>query len=411
MIKNNKNYFTTSNKIENMVYFFQIVEESMKKSIFYCAVTGTAGKTSVCDLVLQLWTLLGLKGASIGTLGIRSEYVFEELSFLTTPSRDHLNEYRKQIEESDVENVILEASSHGLKQNRLGDLKVDVGVFTNFSHDHLDYHKTLEDYLESKQLLFSQHLKKDGIAVINADIPEFEIIKKNLSSFFSFGYLESATLCILSAKPAHNGQIVSFTYKNETYEVCVPLIGTTQLYNVLTAISVLLVQTISIDKILTVIPLVKPIPGRLECVGTYNKASVFVDYAHKPEALEKVLLDLKQNCTGKLYVVFGCGGDRDTQKRPMMGRIAETLADVVIITDDNPRTEDPTVIRKSILEKCPKGKEIEGRKVAIEYALSQLSENDILLIAGKGHEDYQIIGTTKYSFSDVEVVKDYIKCN
>jgi UDP-N-acetylmuramoyl-L-alanyl-D-glutamate--2,6-diaminopimelate ligase len=380
-----------------------------------CAVTGTAGKTSVCDIVLQLWKFLSIRGASIGTLGVRTncETEIKAKSNLTTPSPLDLESYITTIKEHNLDCFILEASSHGLKQKRLGSLDIDIAAFTNLSHDHLDYHKTLDDYFQSKKILFRDYLLTIGWSILNADIPEFADIKKLLVSLektnlISFGFSNSADLKITQSLLDSGGQKLIINYKNKDFSCFFPLIGKTQSYNFLCAVGILLAQGLNLEDILSASKYLIPIPGRLEYAGTFNKADVYVDYAHKPAALEKALNDLRVFCKSNLHVVFGCGGDRDKEKRPMMGKIAQLYADRMIITDDNPRTENAASVRKDILSECPTALEIGNRKDAIHTALNSLETGDILLIAGKGHEDYQIIGNEKYPFDDRVVVKDFI---
>ncbi len=388
------------------------------------AVTGTSGKSSVASYCQQLLQILGYNSASIGTLGVKcndkdlqQEFNNEEFNSLTTPDIITLSKTLNKLANNDVEYAVLEASSHGIKQNRLGNIKAEVAAFISFGHDHLDYHKTWDDYLHSKLKLFSDHLISDGTAIVNKDSKNSVDILKFLTEqdikIITVG--EQADLKIIGTEQTLQGQRIEFSYQNKNYKIFSPIIGSYQATNLL--IAALLVAKViakeniaNLEKIFTILPKLTAVEGRLQKIEStiYN---IFVDYAHKPDALENCLQELnKLKLPGKkLVLVFGCGGDRDTEKRPIMGKIANTIADIVIVTDDNPRFEQADLIRAAILTEAKDALEISDRYQAIKKAIEFLNEGDILLIAGKGHEKYQIIGDEKRKFDDVKVVEQILE--
>lgn len=383
-----------------------------EKSENIVAVTGTNGKTSVVNFYQQICNLLKFKSASIGTLGLINsdeKYKFKENLSLTSPMPIQLHKLLKELCNNNVTHVAIEASSHGIIQHRLDNIDFKAVGFTNFSQDHLDYHSTLEAYFNAKLRIFNKILQEGKYAVLNADIEEFDAIRKVCKQrnikVIEYGK-KAKDLEILSSKDG-NWEVKIF---GQRYFLETKIKGNFQLYNILCAVGLAIACNLPVDKIIQNISKIKPARGRLELASNYNGAQIYVDYAHTPDSLKTVLQTLRGICIGKLYVLFGCGGQRDTSKRFLMGSIAKELADYVIITDDNPREEDPSLIRKQILESCPKAKEIDGRGKAIQYAMDNLKRNDILLIAGKGHEDYQIIGKKKIHFSDFEQVKKCEKC-
>lgn len=380
------------------------------------AVTGTAGKTSVCSLVFQLWKQLGIPSASIGTLGLHhstEDLAMEYTSTLTTPDPVSMHRCLAQLKQGGTDHVVMEASSHGLDQNRLDGLRFKVAAFTSFSQDHLDYHATMDDYFAAKRRLFEDLIANDGWAVLNADIPEYEAlvdvcVMRN-HPFYSFGQ-NGNFIRLISTKLNKQGQTVELAINNNNHTVHFPLIGSTQMFNLMCSLTIVLTMGANIKRTLQAVESLMPVPGRLTFAGQHpSGATIYVDYAHKPEALALVLKDMRRYCKGRLHVVFGCGGDRDKDKRSIMGRIAKDLADRVIVTDDNPRTEDPKSIRQQILEGCPDAIEIADRQQAIEHAVASLSTDDILIVAGKGHEKHQIIGTEKVPFDDMKVVQGAIQ--
>ena len=389
---------------------------SKVSSLFYknqpdniVAITGTNGKTSVVNFFQQICSLLGYKSASIGTLGIITSekgYKSDNSPNLTSPTPIKLHKTLKKLSDNAYTHVAIEASSHGIHQNRLDNVNFRAAGFTNFSQDHLDYHITLQKYFDSKLRLFNEILKEGNYAVINTDVKEFGIIKQVCNK----RYIK----VIEYGKNAKDLQVKSMSYNywkikafDKEYTLHPSLKGEFQLYNLLCAIGLVLACGLSIDKIMKVADKVTAARGRLELVTKYNNADIYVDYAHTPDSLKTVLLTLREICKGKLSIIFGCGGERDVQKRYIMGEIANEYADHVVVTDDNPRREESAVIRKQIMKTCPKGMEIEGRAKAIKYAIENLKPNDILVIAGKGHENYQLILGKKIYFSDFDEVKKY----
>ncbi len=377
------------------------------------AITGTAGKTSVSDLVRQLWDAAGRVSASIGTLGLkcRWEVPFQQMSGLTSPDAISLHQALKNLRLSGINHLVMEASSHGIDQGRCEGVEFSGAAFTSFSQDHLDYHVSMETYFQAKLRLFEEVLPKSGWAVLNADIPEYKALEKvcirRSVEVLSYGK-SGKFLKLNSIGFADQGMCLELIIYNKTYEVLFKGVGRSQVENLMCALAIVLRTGVPVIDALNAVLKIDPIPGRLEFIGTFNGGKVYLDYAHKPGALESILTDLRFSARGQLHCVFGCGGDRDTEKRAVMGRIANELSDRVIITDDNPRSENSASIRKQILSDCPKGVEIPDRKNAIEMALSELCANDVLVIAGKGHETYQIIAGKKIPFSDKEVVAQYI---
>ena len=386
-------------------------------SIFYgrqpdniVAVTGTNGKTSVAHFCRQIWSSLGYKSASIGTLGIieRDDEDIGQDSQLTTPDSIQLHKSLATLKDKGVNHVAMEASSHGLEQSRLAGVNIKVGAFTNISRDHLDYHKTFENYFNAKMLLFSEIMQK-GEAILNADVEEFlrisTICKDGGHKVTSYG-MKGADITLLESEILPHGQRMKVSIDATEYDIITDLIGVFQASNLLCALGMVIASGIEPEKAIEACNSITSVPGRMEIAATHiSGAPIIVDYAHTPDALEKVLIALRPHAARNLIVVFGCGGDRDSGKRPVMGEIASNLADIAIVTDDNPRTEEPAAIRKQIMEKCKNGKEIGDRSEAIKYAVGQLKKGDLLVIAGKGHEKYQIVGKDSVHFDDVEEAK------
>lgn len=377
------------------------------------AITGTNGKTSVVGYVRQLMTLMGVKTASIGTIGVTYDTplkgIVNEVNN-TTSDPVTLNKNLNALQENGVQAVAMEYTSVGLDQDRTVGLVLEGAGFTNLTQDHLDYHKTMEAYFACKLRIF-ESVRSGGLAVLNADIPEFDALKKKaLASglkIFSVGKrgddirLDSQTL-------TPDGQELTLTVAGQKQTYRLPIYGDFQAMNVLEAVGLCVALGAPLDKALGLIEKLTPPAGRLELVRRLkNGTLVFVDYAHTPDALDRAIQSLRGHAKGKLVCVFGCGGNRDTTKRPIMGKIAADLADKVYVTDDNPRDEDPATIRKDILAACPGGIEVDDRGVAIERALHESGAHDVILLAGKGHEDYQIIQGVKHHFSDKEQVLAY----
>ncbi len=380
------------------------------------AVTGTNGKSSVVSYIHQILELLGKTSAVMGTLGIESnqklpiDYVNKK-SNLTTSDPLTFRQNLHMLAEIGVDYVALEASSHGLCQKRLGDVMAHSAAFTSFSQDHLEYHETMENYLQAKLQLFSEHLLPGAKAVFNSEIEQLDVIEKFLKekkvSYSTVGL--RGDVKINKCTQSLSGQEIAFDFMDNSYEFRTDIIGSFQAINILIAAK--LVHNVGVDfnKIVAVLSKIQAVAGRLQRItGVDSKHQVFVDYAHTPDALQKSLYELKElkNSSGKLYVIFGCGGDRDNTKRPIMGKIASAAADCVIITDDNPRSEEASKIRKEIIAGTNGAEEIGDRRKAIIDTIARLEKNDILLIAGKGHEDYQIIGNKVINFSDIEIAKN-----
>ena len=377
---------------------------------YLIAVTGTNGKTSVVNYIRQICYYCSKSSASIGTLGIQKDNDVNLDNFgLTTMDAVNLYKTLSNLAQNNHEFVALEASSHGIDQERLGLLKFDVGIFTSFSQDHLDYHKNLEHYFASKFKLFSNHLKPESLAIISKQVSDITNIEQELSEN-KISYLNVGKDCHFSTKITKIGQEVSLEYKNKIYKFNTSIVGHFQLCNLVQAVLAATYCGINLDEIVKILSKVKAPKGRLEKITDDDAVlDVFIDYAHTPDALELTLKTLRAIVSekAKLIVIFGCGGDRDKSKRPIMGQIAQLCADIVIITDDNPRSEDARQIRQQIISAAPNAIEIENRKLAIEYVINTAKENDVIVIAGKGHENYQIIGNKKYDFSDEEEV---LKC-
>jgi UDP-N-acetylmuramoyl-L-alanyl-D-glutamate--2,6-diaminopimelate ligase len=370
------------------------------------AVTGTSGKTSVAAFTRQIWSAIGYRAASIGTIGVVSPKG-EQYGSLTTPDPVELHRTLDQLANEGVTHLAIEASSHGLDQHRLDGVRIAAGAFTNLSRDHLDYHPTIEAYLQAKLRLFEDLIVPDGTAVIGVDDcyagQAIEAAKKRGLKILTVGETGSD---IKFAGRSIDGfaQIVTVRYGGRTHKVKLPLVGAFQVQNAGIAAGLAIATGAEPGPVFAALEKLVGAKGRLEITGTHNGAPIFIDYAHKPDALKKALESLRPYARGKLVVVFGAGGDRDKGKRPIMGRIAAENADLVIVTDDNPRTENPGVIRAAILAGAKGATEIGDRAEAIRTAVAGLTTGDVLLIAGKGHEPGQIIGDRILPFSDHEAV-------
>ncbi|RDE10365.1 UDP-N-acetylmuramoyl-L-alanyl-D-glutamate--2,6-diaminopimelate ligase [Pelagibacterium lacus] len=371
------------------------------------AVTGTNGKTSVVSFLRQIWAEAGIQGASLGTLGLMvgDRHVPGEL---TTPDALSLHRTLAQLKAEGVDHVAIEASSHGLDQHRLDGIDFSAVAFTNLSRDHLDYHQTLEAYRDAKLRLFRELIDAKATAVIDAENGEgmpfmFAALDRG-ATVFTVG-AGGAHIDIESVESEGFGQRVRGKLVGEPMEFLLPLVGRFQVDNAVVAAGLAMATGVENAAAIRALETLKGAKGRLELVAERGKAAVFVDYAHTPDALENALEALRPFAGGRLIVVFGCGGDRDRGKRPQMGAVARKLADWVIVTDDNPRTENPAEIRAEILAAVPEATEIGDRAEAISHAIAEMGAEDVLLVAGKGHEDYQIVGKTKHHFSDHEVVR------
>jgi UDP-N-acetylmuramoyl-L-alanyl-D-glutamate--2,6-diaminopimelate ligase len=370
------------------------------------AVTGTSGKTSVAAFTRQIWTTLGLQAASIGTVGVVSPKG-ETYGSLTTPDPVELQRTLDRLAGEGVTHLALEASSHGLDQHRLDGVRIAAGGFTNLSRDHLDYHATLEAYLAAKLRLFEDLIAPGGTAVIGVDDcyagQVVEAAKKRGLKVMTVGE-HGDDIKFVAGEIDGFAQRVTIGHGGKIYRVKLPLVGAFQVQNAALAAGLVIATGAEPAPSFAALEKLIGAKGRLERAGTHNGAPIFIDYAHKPDALAKALQALRPYATGKLTVVFGAGGDRDSGKRPIMGRIAVENADRVIVTDDNPRTETAAGIRATILAAAPGATEIGDRAEAIRAGISALKPGDVLLIAGKGHETGQIIGDKIVPFSDYEVV-------
>ena len=370
------------------------------------AVTGTSGKTSVAAFTRQIWSVLGYQAASIGTIGVVSPKD-ERYGSLTTPDPVELHRTLDQLAGEGVTHLALEASSHGLDQYRLDGVRVAAGAFTNLSRDHLDYHPTIEAYLAAKLRLFEDLIAPGGTAVVGVDDcyagQVIEVAKEHGLRIISVGE-RGDDIKLIGGSIDGFAQIVTIAHGGRTYKVKLPLVGAFQVQNAGIAAGLAIATGAEPAQVFAALEKLTGAKGRLELAGTHNSAPIFIDYAHKPDALKKALESLRPYASGKLFVVFGAGGDRDSGKRPIMGRIAAENADRVIVTDDNPRSESPAAIRAAILANAPGAAEIGDRAEAIRKTIAELAAGDVLLIAGKGHETGQIIGDRIIPFSDHEAV-------
>ena len=367
------------------------------------AVTGTNGKTTVAHLVAQIWRSLDVPAASLGTLGLDTGQE-REPGGLTTPDPIDLHRRLRDLALAGIEHLAIEASSHGLDQRRLDGVEVAAAAFTNLSRDHLDYHGTEAEYFRAKCRLFEALLIDRGVAVLPADQPQFEPLRRicRERSLEVIAYGRSAGRIRLARGRADaDGQDLELVVDGALHAVRLGLSGGFQADNLMAALGLAMATGIEPEAALARVGHLVAPPGRMQRVGrTGAGASIVVDYAHTPDALERALKALRDTTSGRLVVVFGCGGDRDPGKRRLMGAVAAARADRVIVTDDNPRSEDPARIRHAVLEGVPTGEEIADRRAAIRAGLAGLRSNDTLLIAGKGHETGQIVGGATLPFDD-----------
>jgi UDP-N-acetylmuramoyl-L-alanyl-D-glutamate--2,6-diaminopimelate ligase len=375
------------------------------------AVTGTNGKTSVASFTRQIWQTLGHKSASLGTLGLQPPRADAPAS-LTTPDPVELHRCLATLARDHINHVVLEASSHGLDQYRLDGIRASAAAFTNLTRDHLDYHGTMEAYLQAKLRLFRELLLPEGTAVVNVDDPAGSDVVAACRArgvrLITYGR-SKADLRLLDQRPTATGQDLRLEIFGRARELALPVAGAFQAGNVLAALGLVLGGGADADKAVAALTQLSGVPGRVELVGaTPAGGHVYVDYAHTPDALETVLKALRPHAQNRLFVIIGCGGDRDRGKRPIMGRIAATLADRAIITDDNPRSEDPAAIRQEMLAEAPGAEEIGDRGAAIATAVAAMGPGDVLVIAGKGHESGQIVGGQVLPFDDRDVARTAI---
>jgi len=372
-------------------------------------VTGTNGKTTTVHLIAQLADTLGLKAARIGTLGISigSDKLVD--SDRTTPDAITLAKIFSELRDREVDLVAMEVSSHALDQHRVDGIPFDIAVMTNLSRDHLDYHEDMESYGQAKARLFEDFDLK--ASVLNADDAFCQGLMKRLASsqLVTYGTSSSADFSIKAVEATSDGSLIDVSVHGALRQLKLPLLGDFNVENALAAVAVMTtIEPEKAEQVLSAISRLQTAPGRMECFQSPGSATVVVDYAHTPDALERALVTCRKHCQGKLWSVFGCGGDRDTGKRPLMGRIATELSDCVVLTSDNPRSEPPQAILNEIragMTKPPMREEID-RSMAIRFAVENASSNDYILIAGKGHESTQVIGQTIRPFSDrVEVAR------
>jgi UDP-N-acetylmuramoyl-L-alanyl-D-glutamate--2,6-diaminopimelate ligase len=371
------------------------------------AVTGTNGKTSVASFVRQLWEQMGYSAASLGTVGVVGPSGTQTLAH-TTPDPIELHRILADLAKSGVTHLALEASSHGLEQRRVDGVRLAAGAFTNISRDHLDYHPSFEAYFNEKLRLFGELLPPGARAVIDVDTKAGEevaaLAKSRGLSLISVGRT-GETLRLISVERDGFGQRLLVQHQSGKESFRLPLVGAFQASNALVAAGLCMATGTSAPTVLPLLANLRGARGRLDLAGTTKSgAPIFVDYAHTPDALAKALDALRPYVRQRLLVVFGCGGDRDKGKRPEMGAVAVDKSDVAIVTDDNPRSEEPEEIRREILAAAPGAIEIPGRATAVARAIAGLDEGDVLLIAGKGHETGQIVKGTIIPYSDHDAV-------
>lgn len=369
------------------------------------AVTGTNGKTSSAVFAQQLYAALKHRSVSIGTLGVQGAVACD--GQMTTPDAVTLHRLLSDLAAQGVTHAAMEASSHGLDQYRLHNVRLKAAGFTNLTRDHLDYHVTMDAYFEAKVKLFTEVLALDGTAVINADSDYAVALIARCNAqnmrILTFG-VAGQDITLLDRKPQANGQILTVAVHGVQQDIFLQLPGIFHAMNALCAAGLVLATegASAWPAIAAALSSLIAAPGRLQFVGyNANGASVYVDFAHTPDALDILLQSLRPHTTGRLHLVFGCGGDRDAGKRPLMGDIASRLADTVIVTDDNPRTENAGQIRRAIISACPQAQNIGDRRLAIATAIQAAQAGDVVVIAGKGHEQGQIIGATTHPFNDV----------
>ncbi len=376
------------------------------------AVTGTNGKTSVADFTRQIWGRLKLRAASLGTLGLTTPDRREN-STLTTPDPVTIHKTLERLATDGIDHVVLEASSHGLDQYRLDGIGLTAAAFTNLTRDHLDYHGDLDRYFQSKLRLFREVLSSTGVAVVNADDEKASTIEdisrdrgQRVIQVGAAASEEENNIKLESRVPFDRGQRLRVIHDQRVYDIELPLVGSFQASNAFMAAGLIIACGGEPASVFDAMESLVGVSGRLQRIGeSRDGAPIFIDYAHTPDALKTVLSAVRPHAARNLHVVFGAGGDRDRVKRALMGRIAREFADKVTITDDNPRTEDPSAIRREILAATPEAEEIEDRRMAIEHAIAGLGKGDALVIAGKGHETGQIVGDRILPFSDEEEVR------
>ncbi len=390
-------------EISNVFY------EYPTEKINVVGITWTNGKTSITQMLNNLYLAQGQKNAVFGTIAnfIGNEKIATQN---TTPDALSLARLMNQAYEAKCDNCFMEVSSHALKLGRVKNMRFNYAVFTNLTEDHLDFHPDFEDYFQSKLMLFKMASKG---CVVNYDNEYGQRIIDEIGrekACLSYGLAEGAQLSASQIEYYQWGSTFNVNWNQKSIKVSLNIPGKIYIYNLLACMGLMLLQNIDFAEICNLVAEIKPVRGRLEVVPNEVDKTVLIDFAHTPDALENVLIAIKEFSKGKIITVFGCGGDRDRKKRPMMGGIAQRLSDIVVLTSDNPRTESPDQIIKDVLEGMHASEDlfvVEDRRQGIYKALEIANKNDVVLIAGKGHEDYQIIGKTKFHFDDKEVVETF----
>lgn len=385
------------------------------------AITGTNGKTSVATFCREIWAGIGHKSASMGTLGVIGQKGDKTYALtgpgLTSPDAAEAARLLAELARKEVTHLALEASSHGIDQRRLDGVALKAAGFTNLTQDHLDYHGTMENYRTAKLRLFEALLPRGRTAVLNADSDAYSAFASAsiMAGLSVFGVGERGRdLTLIGRKATPEGQRLTLDVRGSVREILLPLAGAFQASNVLVAAGLCIAAGDAPDAVVGALENLTGAQGRLQRIGARQagaKGEVYVDYAHTPDGLETVLNALRPHATGRLIVVFGAGGDRDRGKRPLMGGIAGRLADVAIVTDDNPRSEDPASIRAQVLAGYPDAMEIGDRRTAIETAIEMMGDGDVVVIAGKGHEQGQIVGGVTHPFDDATVASEALSLN
>jgi UDP-N-acetylmuramoyl-L-alanyl-D-glutamate--2,6-diaminopimelate ligase len=377
------------------------------------AVTGTNGKTSVASFCRQIWASLGHVSASMGTLGVTAQSGARTQALtgpgLTSPDAGEAARLLSGLADQGVTHLALEASSHGIDQRRLDGVALKAAAFTNLTQDHLDYHGEMAAYRAAKLRLFETLLPRGRTAVLNADSDAYSEFASAaiVSGLGVMGVGERGRdLTLIGRRATPEGQRLTLDVRGRTHEILLPLAGGFQASNALVAAGLCIAAGEDAERVLSALESLQGAQGRLQRIAGSGRGEVYVDYAHTPDGLETVLTALRPHATGRLIVVFGAGGDRDRAKRPLMGEIAGRLADVAIVTDDNPRSEDPASIRAMVREGCPQALEVGDRRAAIDQAIAMMGDGDVVVIAGKGHEQGQIVGGVTHPFDDATVATE-----
>ncbi len=368
-------------------------------------ITGTNGKTSTAHFAAQIWEKLGCTSGSLGTLGAHAPG-FERGAALTTPEPVALHETLDAMTQAGVDRLAMEVSSHAIAQARADAVNFRIAAFTNITQDHLDYHPTFADYFAAKARLFDELLPSDGVAVVNAGGEGADEIAQMAKTRGAKVYTTGAdgdAICLLKAEPTSTGIETFIAAFGEEYQIHVPLVGLFQAENALLAAGIVIASGEAASTVMPLLAELSGVPGRMQLATSVNGAGVYVDYAHTPDAIASALKAVRPHAEGRVVAIVGAGGDRDRAKRPLMGKAAAEGADIVVVTDDNPRSEDPSEIRAAVLSGCSGAENIGDRARAIEYAMSLVKKGDVLLIMGKGHETGQQVGDSVLPFDDVDV--------